>query len=130
MANDYIPRPHARFHAWQNNFVTYVNGHLADLGLAAGAMGGTDKRLRRAAIAERASLESGDSCDTTKNELVRVERRQPLARRTRTRIAREAHGVIRTPGVGRSLSVPPLGLSGAPDAFVIPQSAFDLSPAT
>ena|GEM_PF-6290308 len=36
MANDYIPRPDARFHAWQNNFVTYVNGHLADLALAAG----------------------------------------------------------------------------------------------
>jgi hypothetical protein len=39
MANDYIPRPDARFHAWQNNFVTYVNGHLPDLGLAPGAMG-------------------------------------------------------------------------------------------
>jgi len=39
MANDYIPRPAAGFHAGQNNFVTYVNGHLADLGLAAGAMG-------------------------------------------------------------------------------------------
>jgi len=33
MANDYMPRPDARFHAWQNNFVTYVNDHLADLGL-------------------------------------------------------------------------------------------------
>ena len=39
MANDYIPRPDARFHAWQNNFVTYVNGHLAELGLATSAMG-------------------------------------------------------------------------------------------
>ncbi len=39
MANDYIPRPDAQFHAWRNNFATYVNGHLADLGLAAGAMG-------------------------------------------------------------------------------------------
>ena len=39
MANDYIPRPDARFHAWRNNFVTAVNGHLADLGLAPGAMG-------------------------------------------------------------------------------------------
>lgn len=36
MANDYIPRRDARFHAWQNNVVTYVNGHLAGLGLAAG----------------------------------------------------------------------------------------------
>jgi len=36
MANDYTPRPAARFHAWQNNFVTYVNGNLADLGLTAG----------------------------------------------------------------------------------------------
>jgi hypothetical protein len=36
MANDYIPRPDARFHAWRNNFVTYVNGHLSDSGLAAG----------------------------------------------------------------------------------------------
>ena len=33
MANDCIPRLDARFHAWQNNFVTYVNGHPADLGL-------------------------------------------------------------------------------------------------
>ena len=39
MANDHIPRPDARFHVWRNNFVTYVNGHLADLGLAAGVMG-------------------------------------------------------------------------------------------
>ena len=36
MANDYIPRPAAQFDAWQSNFVTYVNGHPADLGLAAG----------------------------------------------------------------------------------------------
>ena len=35
MANDYIPRPDARFHAWQNDFVTCVNGPLADSGLAA-----------------------------------------------------------------------------------------------
>ena len=28
MANSYITRPEARFHAWRNNFVTYVNGHL------------------------------------------------------------------------------------------------------
>ena len=34
MVNDYIPPPDARSHAWQNNFVTYVNGHLVDLGLA------------------------------------------------------------------------------------------------
>ena len=39
MANDYIPHPHAQLHARRNNFATYVNGHLADLGLAAGAMG-------------------------------------------------------------------------------------------
>lgn len=36
MANDYITRPDAQFHAGQNNFVTYVNDHLADLGLATG----------------------------------------------------------------------------------------------
>ena len=36
MANDYIPRPDAQLHAWQSSFVTYVNGHLADLGHAAG----------------------------------------------------------------------------------------------
>ena len=35
MANDYIPRPDAQFHSWQNNFVMYVNGHLADSRLAA-----------------------------------------------------------------------------------------------
>ena len=29
----------AQFHAWQNNFATYVNGGLADMGLAAGVMG-------------------------------------------------------------------------------------------
>ena len=34
MANDYIQRPDARFPARQNNFVTNVNGHLANLGLA------------------------------------------------------------------------------------------------
>jgi hypothetical protein len=33
---DYIPGGDAPFRAWQNNFITYVNGHLADLGLAAG----------------------------------------------------------------------------------------------
>ncbi len=39
MANDYIPRPDARFPARQNNFVTYVNDHLAHSGLAPGLMG-------------------------------------------------------------------------------------------
>jgi len=33
---DYIPGGDAPFHAWQNNFVVYVNSHLADLGLVAG----------------------------------------------------------------------------------------------
>lgn len=36
MANDFIPRSDPPFHARQNNFVRYVNGHAADLGLAAG----------------------------------------------------------------------------------------------
>jgi hypothetical protein len=36
MAKDYIPGPDGDFHAWQNNFITYVNTHLADLGLVAG----------------------------------------------------------------------------------------------
>ena len=36
MAGDYIPAGDAQFHAWQNNFITYVNAHLADLGLVAG----------------------------------------------------------------------------------------------
>ena len=36
MANDYITRPDARFHARRNNFVVCVNGHLADSELAAG----------------------------------------------------------------------------------------------
>lgn len=36
MANDCTPHPAAQFHARQNNFVTYVDGHPADLGLAAG----------------------------------------------------------------------------------------------
>jgi len=36
MARDYVPSPDGDFHAWQNNFVTYVNAHLADLGLVAG----------------------------------------------------------------------------------------------
>ena len=36
MARDYVPSPDGDFHIWQNNFVTYVNAHLADLGLIAG----------------------------------------------------------------------------------------------
>ncbi|GAF82962.1 unnamed protein product [marine sediment metagenome] len=39
MANDYIPRPDAQFHAWRNNVGTYLNGHLADSGLATAVMG-------------------------------------------------------------------------------------------
>ena len=35
-------------------------------------MCGTDKRLRREAIAEQASLELGNGYDTTKTELVRA----------------------------------------------------------
>lgn len=31
---DYIPAADAQFQAWQANFVTYVNAHMADLGLA------------------------------------------------------------------------------------------------
>jgi hypothetical protein len=46
MANDYTPRPYAQFHAWQNNLVTYVNGHLADLGLAAGDVGALTPQRR------------------------------------------------------------------------------------
>ena len=38
MANDYIPRREARFHAGQNNFVMYAKNHQADLGLAAATM--------------------------------------------------------------------------------------------
>ncbi len=38
MANDDIPRPATQFPARRNNFAAYVNGHLADLGLAAGVM--------------------------------------------------------------------------------------------
>jgi len=40
MAGDYIHAGDAQFHAWQNNFVTYVNNHLADLGLVAGETSG------------------------------------------------------------------------------------------
>ena len=32
---DYIPAADAQFHAWQTNFVTYINAHLTDLGLVA-----------------------------------------------------------------------------------------------
>ena len=39
MPNDHTPRPAAQFHAWQNNSVAPVNGHLADSRLAAGATG-------------------------------------------------------------------------------------------
>jgi hypothetical protein len=34
--SDYIPAAHAEFDAWQQNFVTYVDGYLVDLGLGAG----------------------------------------------------------------------------------------------
>lgn len=44
MANEYIPCPDARFRAWQNNFVTYVNGHVADLRSVAGVGWGRDPR--------------------------------------------------------------------------------------
>ena len=40
MAGDYIPDGDARFDAWQSNFVTYVNDHLADLGLLAADVAG------------------------------------------------------------------------------------------
>ncbi len=33
---DYIPAADAEFNAWQQNFVTYANAHLVDLGLVAG----------------------------------------------------------------------------------------------
>lgn len=37
MVNDSTPPPNAQFHSsWQNNCVTYVNAHSADLGFAAG----------------------------------------------------------------------------------------------
>ncbi len=48
MANDYIPRPDARFHVRQNNFVTYVNGHPANLRPAGGAIGGPTSGSRSA----------------------------------------------------------------------------------
>lgn len=39
MCNDHIPRSDAQFYARQNNFVTYVNGRLPDLGPVAGMVG-------------------------------------------------------------------------------------------
>ena len=33
MANDYIPGSDTGFQAWGSNFITYANGHLAELGL-------------------------------------------------------------------------------------------------
>ena len=48
MANDGIPRPDDRLRARQNNLVTYVTGHLADLGFAAVVMG--DENPRRGSI--------------------------------------------------------------------------------
>ncbi len=38
MSKDYIPRPDAKFNAWQANFVTYANANLAALGLVAADM--------------------------------------------------------------------------------------------
>jgi hypothetical protein len=35
VAGDYIPAADAQFDTWQANFVSYVNAHLADLGLDA-----------------------------------------------------------------------------------------------
>ena len=40
MPRDYIPDGDARFHAWQNSFVAYVNDHLVDLGLSAADVAG------------------------------------------------------------------------------------------
>ncbi|UCF34030.1 MAG: hypothetical protein JSV78_01730 [Phycisphaerales bacterium] len=36
MSDDCILHPDAQDRAWRSNLVTYVNGHLADLALAAG----------------------------------------------------------------------------------------------
>jgi len=33
MANDYIPGSDTEFQIWVDNFVTYANAHLADLGI-------------------------------------------------------------------------------------------------
>ena len=85
MANDYIPRPDARFHAWQNNLVTYVNGHLADLGLAAGAMA-TEIR-GRVACAPRPRSCAPPPTGANELSFLSVETRTPycgrLPRRTR-----------------------------------------------
>jgi hypothetical protein len=35
MALDYIPSSDAYFDVWQQNFYSYINAHLAELGLAA-----------------------------------------------------------------------------------------------
>jgi hypothetical protein len=54
MVKDYIPRPDARFDAWQNNFVTYVDGHLGDAELAGGDSPPTGQReLSSAAVDTR-----------------------------------------------------------------------------
>ncbi len=39
MANVCTPRPDAQFNDWQNNLVTYIYTHPADLGFPAGVMG-------------------------------------------------------------------------------------------
>ena len=45
---DYIPGGEAQFHAWQNNFIVYVNNHLADLGLVAGDVVGLNAAAKPA----------------------------------------------------------------------------------
>lgn len=39
---DYIPRDDAGFDTWQSNFATYVNAHLAAIGLPTGIPGDPD----------------------------------------------------------------------------------------
>ncbi|MBU0637840.1 MAG: hypothetical protein KKB50_03170 [Planctomycetes bacterium] len=51
MVDHYVPRPDAQFNARQNNVVTCVNGHMADLGLAAGVM--RLKTIRAAPVRKR-----------------------------------------------------------------------------
>jgi len=88
---DYIPAADAQFHAWQNNFVTYVNNHLADLGLDAAdvvdlnnsaATWTTDYPAHTAAQAARQAKDNArDGLEGTIRPLALDTRLRPLTRR-------------------------------------------------
>lgn len=120
---DYIPRSDTEFQAWVDNFVTYANAHLVELGIGPGDMipistgqGDFDTNMAANFTAQQAAQSARQAKDASRDQLeslIRVLVRQLQASGDVDNSERAALGItvpdtIRTTAVG-GISTRPIG---------------------